>query len=265
MKTNGLSAKTVNAVCVRDDDGARIIGQSLKHLRELSGVSQRELAKRLDVARSTIYRIEQQADPKLSTLESYVSALGARLRVEAALPAKQLNLPEALGFFEELGVDDNQLIFPLFQEDNFENKRDMVLSIRPSYSNKLLSGKKTVELRRRFPVGASHGTLVYIYSTSPVQAIVACASISKVHNLPVAQLWKNFRRSASITKFNFYEYFQGIESGFAIEFSYVRPLSRPLPLEELRERFSFAPPQSFLYATPMLKKAIRHECAELPH
>lgn len=260
-----LNAKTINVVQVGKNDSAPLIGRSLKQLRELSGISQRELADRLNVARSTIYRIEQQADPRLSTLESYISALGAALRIEAALSAEQLNLPRADQFLGEFGTDDNQLVFSLFEQKNFEYQRDVVLSIRPSYSNKILSGKKTVELRRRFPVAAPHGTLAYIYSTSPIQAIVACASISKIHKLPLDQLWKNFRQSASITKSNFYDYFQGLENGFAIEFSCVHPLSRPLPLEELRERFSFAPPQSFLYATPMLKRAIRYECAELPH
>ena len=260
-----LGSRTINAVRVGESNAARIIGDSLKALRELSGISQRELANRLSVARSTIYRIEQQADVKLSTLRSYVAALGANLRIEAVLSAEQLDLADTLGLFECTDIDENQLVFPLFEDDSFKKTRDVVLSIRPYYSDKIVTGNKTVELRRRFPVAAPKGTLAYIYSTSPVRAMVACASISQVHKLPLDQLWKNFNHTASINKSDFYDYFEGLQNGFAIEFSHVQPLSRPLPLEELRERFSFSPPQSFLYATPMLRKAIQHECAELPH
>ena len=52
-----------------------------------------------------------------------------------------------------------------------KHQRDVVLSIKPVYSEKILNGSKTVKLRRRFPVSAPNGTLAYIYSTSPVKAI----------------------------------------------------------------------------------------------
>jgi len=56
--------------------------------------------------------------------------------------------------------DKNQLVFPLYG--------DVLLP----YSDKILEGRKTVELRHRFPVSISKGTAAYIYSTSPVRALV---------------------------------------------------------------------------------------------
>ena len=52
-----------------------------------------------------------------------------------------------------------------------KHQRDVVLSLEPVYSEKILNGSKTVKLRRRFSVSAPNGALAYIYSTSPVKAI----------------------------------------------------------------------------------------------
>ena len=66
----------------------------------------------------------------------------------------------------------------------FEIKRDVLMSIRPQYASKILDGRKTVELRRKFPEVGAIGATVLIYSSSPVKAIVGTARIKKVAKLP---------------------------------------------------------------------------------
>ena len=59
------------------------IGAMLKLAREEAGLTQEELAKKLNTKKSAISRIENHAeDIKLSTLEKIARALGKRLRVE---------------------------------------------------------------------------------------------------------------------------------------------------------------------------------------
>ncbi len=59
------------------------IGAMLKLAREEAGLTQEELARRLNTKKSAISRIENHAeDIKLSTLEKIARALGKRLRVE---------------------------------------------------------------------------------------------------------------------------------------------------------------------------------------
>ncbi|MBT6338767.1 MAG: helix-turn-helix transcriptional regulator [Desulfobacula sp.] len=61
------------------------IGVMLKQAREESGLTQEELASRLNTKKSAISRIENHAeDIKLSTLEKFANALGKRLRLEVA-------------------------------------------------------------------------------------------------------------------------------------------------------------------------------------
>lgn len=61
------------------------IGVLLKQAREEAGLTQEELAVRLDTKKSAISRIENHAeDIKLSTLEKFAHALGKNLRLEVA-------------------------------------------------------------------------------------------------------------------------------------------------------------------------------------
>jgi len=59
------------------------IGVMLKVAREEAGLTQEQLAKKLNTKKTAISRIENHAeDIKLSTLEKFAQALGKSLRVE---------------------------------------------------------------------------------------------------------------------------------------------------------------------------------------
>jgi len=61
------------------------IGAMLKMARESAGITQAEHAKKLRTKKAAISRIENHAkDIKLSTLESFVHAIGRTLRLEVA-------------------------------------------------------------------------------------------------------------------------------------------------------------------------------------
>jgi predicted transcriptional regulator/DNA-binding XRE family transcriptional regulator len=254
-----FSGKIVKAVRIGDTDAGRIVGNSLKALRERVGLSQAEMAGRLNVGQSAISKIEHRGDVQISSLQRYVEALGARLRIDASFPTNIKAMAHHRGVFDADGFDENQLVFPIFGDDHFRPQRDVILSIRPQYSEKIMGGEKTVELRRRFPLSAPRGTVAYIYCTSPIQAIVGRAEIVDVIKLPIADIWRKFARSASIRKSEFDSYFGNLDNGFALKFENARPLPRQIDLSELRERFGFEPPQSFLYATPVLRRALQNE------
>ena len=95
--------------------------------------------------------------------------------------------------------------------------------------------------------------------------MVGTASIRDVLKLPVEQIWTEFENKAFIERPHFDKYFDGLDHGFALVFDEVKAFSRPLPLNELREKFGFEPPQSFLYAKRDLRKALQHEPAIVSH
>lgn len=157
-------------------------------------------------------------------------------------------------------VHEDQLVFSIFAEDEFRKHRDVVLSIKPEYSSRIMAGEKKVELRRRFPVSAPKGTLAYIYSTSPERAMVGVAEIAIVRKLSVEDIWNIYSSTACVMRSDFDKYFEGLDSGFALEFARTSPFKKPMPLADLRERFGFEPPQSFLYAKHDFRRAMRDEC-----
>ncbi len=243
------------------NDVGSSIGPSLKKLRNLSGFTQAEMASKLNVQQSAISRIENADEHQISSIKKYVEALGAQFRIDASFSLDSELSVNIKGNFDGNDKDKNQPIFSILGDDPFPNKRDVVLSIKPHYTDKIMEGLKTVELRRRFPVSAPQGTLAYIYSTSPVMAMVAMAEIQDVLKLPIEKIWQDFSKSAFIERDKFDRYFDGIKEGYALKFINVRAFHRPLNLSELRSKFGFEPPQSYLYAKHNLRKALNNEQA----
>ena len=264
---NSGEREIVDAVRVGDGDAGRVVGQSLKALRQATGFTQLEMAKRLGVGQAAISKIEQRGDVQISSLQRYVEALGASLRIDAEFPSRsELGLRIQAGLGRDK-VDDNQYILPIFGDHDSVNREssDIIISIKPVYSNKIFDGVKTIELRRRFPLLIPDSATAYIYSTSPEMALVGAIQIEAVERLELPVLWKRYGRSASIKRADFDDYFRDLKEGFAIKLSTPRRFVRPLTLPELKERFGFKAPQSFLYAKPDLQKALRNEHTDIPY
>lgn len=60
--------------------------ESLKELRRISTKSQAKIAKTLKISQPAVSKIEKQTDMYLSTLRSYVEAIGGELDVIVRLP-----------------------------------------------------------------------------------------------------------------------------------------------------------------------------------
>lgn len=64
----------------------------LARLREERGKTQAEVAQALDVTQANVSRIEHEEDIYLSTLRSYVAALGGRLEIRAVFPDHSVSI-----------------------------------------------------------------------------------------------------------------------------------------------------------------------------
>ncbi len=257
--------QVVAAVYDEENDAGRVVGRSLKSLREAVGFTQLQMAAKLGIGQAAISKIEARGDVQISSLKKYVEALGASLRIEAAFDADSEVSTRIRG---ELELDEHishQLVLPIFSSDDFtiEESKDLIISIHPRYSEKILAGQKTVELRRRFPLSTAKGTKIYIYSTSPVRAIVGSAEIAEIIKLPIKTIWKKYSKCAFIKKQDFEAYFEGLSEGFALELKNAQTFDKPIELVELRERFNFTPPQSFIYAKQEMRRALMDEQTSL--
>jgi predicted transcriptional regulator len=127
-----------------------------------------------------------------------------------------------------------------------EHDRALLLSVRPRYAHAILNGTKTAEIRRQRPAVRS-GTLVIIYATKPVGAIVGTARISGISSGKPADMWEQYQRSTGVTKAEYEAYLAGAETAYLLFLRRVQRLEPLLTLEQIRSATTFQPPQSYRY------------------
>jgi DNA-binding XRE family transcriptional regulator len=71
--------------------------EGLRELRRIAGKAQAEIAAALNIKQPSVSKIEKQADMYLSTLRSYVEAVGGSLELTVKLPAHPALTLHSLG------------------------------------------------------------------------------------------------------------------------------------------------------------------------
>lgn len=62
--------------------------EGLRELRQIAGKAQEDVAGALNIKQPSVSKIEKQADMYLSTLRSYVEAIGGKLELTVKLPSR---------------------------------------------------------------------------------------------------------------------------------------------------------------------------------
>ncbi|WP_294314025.1 XRE family transcriptional regulator [uncultured Sphingomonas sp.] len=71
--------------------------EGLRELRQAAGKAQAEIAATLNIKQPSVSKIEKQADMYLSTLKSYIEAIGGQLELVVHLPHTRAMRLNALG------------------------------------------------------------------------------------------------------------------------------------------------------------------------
>jgi len=140
---------------------------------------------------------------------------------------------------------------------------DALISIKPQFVRKILSGEKTVEVRSR-AIALSPDTRLWIYSTLPVGRIEAVAIVDSVKTGAPQYIWNRFRAKIGISVSEFEEYVEESDQVSAIALVKARRVERPLTLAYLRIVVpGFHPPQFLKYLDPsdlLLRILVSHSC-----
>jgi transcriptional regulator with XRE-family HTH domain len=80
---------------IRKEAEEALLQMDLRGLRELLGKTQQEIAVLLDRSQGQVSETERRQDVRLSTLRSYVEALGGELEVIASFGDKRIKLHSA--------------------------------------------------------------------------------------------------------------------------------------------------------------------------
>jgi len=119
----------------------------------------------------------------------------------------------------------------------------VLLSIKPEYAEKILSGEKKYEFRRAIFKDQSVKKVV-IYASSPIQKVIGEFDIECVITLNLDELWESTKHHAGIDKEFYDSYFHGKEVGHAIKVKKTRRYRKHQNLDDYDIKY---PPQSFLY------------------
>jgi predicted transcriptional regulator len=131
----------------------------------------------------------------------------------------------------------------------------ILLSVKPKFAKLIVAGSKLVELRRTIPARAV-GTIA-IYSSSPVQSIVALADVKEIIEASASKLWAISRdNGGGLTRDELMVYFDSKKTGFAFMLKNVRVYSQPVTPVKVFKPFSA--PQSFRYLTTKELKKLEH-------
>ncbi|WP_137104627.1 hypothetical protein [Azospirillum argentinense] len=124
------------------------------------------------------------------------------------------------------------------------------MSVKPAWTELIISGRKTVELRRRFPKFSNRAITALLYSTGPAMAMVGAVRIKETMVLPPALLWPRVADRACVTEGEYKAYFEGAKDACALFLGAVDILASPFSLAQLRLAADFAPPMSWRWAKP---------------
>ena len=120
----------------------------------------------------------------------------------------------------------------------------VLLSIKPEYAEKILSGEKKFEFCRVLPKNKAVKKVV-IYATLPVGKVVGEFEIAEFISQPPIYLWERTADSSGISATFFNAYFKGRDVAHAIKVGKVTKYNQYKDLVDILP--SGIPPQSFCY------------------
>jgi len=116
----------------------------------------------------------------------------------------------------------------------------ILLSVHPRFADKIFDGTKRIEFRKlNIPTDIDR---VFVYSTSPISAILGYFDVEKTIELSPANLWRKYSSIGGISKDAFYSYYQGHCLGRGLLIGSIRRYSLTIPLPK-----QMRAPQSFSY------------------
>jgi len=125
-------------------------------------------------------------------------------------------------------------------------KKYLLIAVKPEFANKIVENEKTIELRKTKP-NVKAGDFLIIYSSSPVKAIIGFGLIKQVIVTTPTQMWENYSLEVGIDKERFVEYYKDKERSIGIEIENMK-LVNPISLKDIRILESnFHPPQIYRY------------------
>lgn len=123
-----------------------------------------------------------------------------------------------------------------------KNKKEICLmSIKPTFFEKISSGIKKVEYRKVCPKEQSH---VLLYVSSPIKKICGIIEVDRIVSGDKESVWNLTKNISGISEKDFLSYVGGKSVVYAIYIRCFFPISEIAPAEIIED---FTPPQNYLF------------------
>jgi len=127
-------------------------------------------------------------------------------------------------------------------------RKYLFIAVKPEYANKLISGQKDIELRKKKP-SVQPGDYVIIYASAPIKAVLGFGKVKTIIECTPECLWERYSNRLGINEQSYFSYYDGYHKAIGIEFDMIKSVM-PIGLEELRRVDpNFQPPQIYRYVT----------------
>ena len=120
---------------------------------------------------------------------------------------------------------------------------NILMSIKPQYVEKILSGNKKYEYRKNRAKRNDIDKMI-IYSTAPVMKVVAEVDIEEIIESTPDILWKKTKLESGITEEFFYKYYKNKTTAVAYKLGNIKIYDKPKSLNDIGVKYV---PQSFIY------------------
>ena len=126
--------------------------------------------------------------------------------------------------------------------------KTIILSIHPNHIDKILSGEKRYEYRKRIPQDINY---IIVYATAPTKKVVAIIEIDMVIKDTPQNIWDVTQSESGVSNEFFMNYFNGVSTAYAIKFRNIYRLSTPIDITAIDGVKSA--PQAYQYVNETLK------------
>lgn len=146
-------------------------------------------------------------------------------------------LAKRMGIKLKIIYKDSEVFeYPFFKKSN------IILPVRPIFADKILSGEKKFEYRKKLCKKEIHS--IYLYSTSPIKMIIGEVEVVGKICASKEDLWKQTHMYSGITENFYYQYFKNQKYACAYKIGKVKRYRNPVSLNEINIKSA---PQLFIY------------------
>lgn len=134
-----------------------------------------------------------------------------------------------------------------------KNSADVLISIKPEYVERILSGEKQFEFRKAI-FKSKEVKKIFIYASYPIKKIVASFELDKIISGNPKRVWEHCHQYAGVSESAYFDYFDNRDIAFSIKIKNLKTFKSPIsPKTHIQD---FRPPQSYMYVNQQLQSLL---------